>query len=140
MRVTYTRVTGPTSYPVSVPEVAAFLRLDETQHALVEGLIATAAEYLDGRTGVMGGLTLITHQGNAAFFRLADSNLLANETRDYVPKLIAAAIIAKQPARFGIQTVPVGDTSECAWRANSSLAATYARQSSSTHRTRAWKP
>jgi membrane-bound lytic murein transglycosylase D len=46
-------------------------------------------------------------EGNAAFFRLADSNLIANETRDYVPKLIAAAIIAKQPARFGIQTVPV---------------------------------
>jgi membrane-bound lytic murein transglycosylase D len=45
--------------------------------------------------------------GNAAFFRLADSNLLANETRDYVPKLIAAAIIAKQPARYGIETVPV---------------------------------
>ena len=45
--------------------------------------------------------------GNAAFFRLADSNLLANETRDYVPKLIAAAIIAKQPARYGIETSPV---------------------------------
>jgi membrane-bound lytic murein transglycosylase D len=46
-------------------------------------------------------------EGNAAFFRLADSNLIANETRDYVPKLIAAAIIAKQPARYGIETVPV---------------------------------
>jgi membrane-bound lytic murein transglycosylase D len=46
-------------------------------------------------------------EGNAAFFRLADSNLLANETRDYVPKLIAAAIIAKQPARYGIETAPV---------------------------------
>jgi membrane-bound lytic murein transglycosylase D len=45
--------------------------------------------------------------GNAAFFRLADSNLLTNETRDYVPKLIAAAIIAKQPARYGIETAAV---------------------------------
>ena len=45
--------------------------------------------------------------GNAAFFRLAESDLLANETRDYVPKLIAAAIIAKQPARYGIATSPV---------------------------------
>jgi membrane-bound lytic murein transglycosylase D len=45
--------------------------------------------------------------GNAAFFRLAESDLLANETRDYVPKLIAAAIIAKQPARYGIRTAPV---------------------------------
>jgi membrane-bound lytic murein transglycosylase D len=42
--------------------------------------------------------------GNAAFFRLVESKLLAHETRDYVPKLIAAAIIAKQPARYGIST------------------------------------
>jgi membrane-bound lytic murein transglycosylase D len=47
------------------------------------------------------------NEDNAAFFRLADANLLANETRDYVPKLIAAAIIAKQPARYGIETAPV---------------------------------
>jgi membrane-bound lytic murein transglycosylase D len=45
--------------------------------------------------------------GNAAFFRLAESDLLTRETRDYVPKLIAAAIIAKQPARYGITTTPV---------------------------------
>lgn len=45
--------------------------------------------------------------GNAAYFRLAESSLLARETRDYVPKLIAAAIIAKQPARYGIATSPV---------------------------------
>ena len=45
--------------------------------------------------------------GNAAFFRLVESRLLAHETRDYVPKLIAAAIIAKQPARYGIATSPV---------------------------------
>jgi membrane-bound lytic murein transglycosylase D len=45
--------------------------------------------------------------GNAAFFRLAEAELLAHETRDYVPKLIAAAIIAKQPARYGIATSPV---------------------------------
>ncbi len=37
-----------------------------------------------------------------AFFRLASTRLLAVETQDYVPKLIAAALIAKQPARFGI--------------------------------------
>ena len=42
-----------------------------------------------------------------AFFRLAETRLLRHETRDYVPKLIAAAIIAKQPARYGIATSPV---------------------------------
>ncbi|HEY5939253.1 MAG TPA: transglycosylase SLT domain-containing protein [Gemmatimonadales bacterium] len=37
-----------------------------------------------------------------AFFRLASTRLLAVETQDYVPKLIAAALIAKQPTRYGI--------------------------------------
>jgi membrane-bound lytic murein transglycosylase D len=45
--------------------------------------------------------------GNAAYFRLAESDLLSSETRDYVPKLIAAAIIAKQPNRYGIVAAPV---------------------------------
>jgi membrane-bound lytic murein transglycosylase D len=45
--------------------------------------------------------------GDADFFRLADTRLLSRETRDYVPKLIAAAIIAKQPARYGITTSSV---------------------------------
>ncbi|HUF36379.1 MAG TPA: transglycosylase SLT domain-containing protein [Gemmatimonadales bacterium] len=43
-----------------------------------------------------GGIT-----SDAAFFRLASTDLLAAETQDYVPKLIAAAIVAKQPRRFG---------------------------------------
>lgn len=38
---------------------------------------------------------------DAAFFRLASNDLLASETQDYVPKLIAAAIIAKAPERYG---------------------------------------
>lgn len=42
---------------------------------------------------------------DAAFFRLAESDLLSAETRDYVPKLIAAALIAKQPERYGFPAV-----------------------------------
>jgi membrane-bound lytic murein transglycosylase D len=48
---------------------------------------------------------------DAAFFRLAGTDLLAAETQDYVPKLIAAAIVAKQPERFGFDrpaTAPFG--------------------------------
>jgi membrane-bound lytic murein transglycosylase D len=38
-----------------------------------------------------------------AFFLLADKEYLRNETRDYVPQLIAAALIGKEPARYGMQ-------------------------------------
>jgi membrane-bound lytic murein transglycosylase D len=38
---------------------------------------------------------------DAGFFRLYDTKLLHKETRDYVPKLIAAALIAKEPAKYG---------------------------------------
>ena len=38
---------------------------------------------------------------DATFFRLYDTKLLRRETKDYVPKLIAAARIAKEPARYG---------------------------------------
>ena len=38
---------------------------------------------------------------DAAFFRLASADLLASETQDYVPKLIASALIAKAPERYG---------------------------------------
>lgn len=43
------------------------------------------------------------------FFQLADRRYLRRETRDYVPKLIAASLIAKQPDRYGfteIQRLP----------------------------------
>jgi membrane-bound lytic murein transglycosylase D len=40
---------------------------------------------------------------DAAFFRLASADLLASETQDYVPKLIASAIIAKAPGRYGFE-------------------------------------
>jgi membrane-bound lytic murein transglycosylase D len=63
---------------------------DSAAEALAEAAdSAESAEELPGVTS------------DAAFFRLAESDLLAAETRDYVPKLIAAALIAKQPARYG---------------------------------------
>lgn len=39
-----------------------------------------------------------------AFFSLADTRLIVQETRDYVPKLIAAALIAKEPTKYGFST------------------------------------
>ncbi len=43
--------------------------------------------------------------GDHTFFQLADRRYLRRETRDYVPKLIAASLIAKQPARYGFGDV-----------------------------------
>ena len=48
---------------------------------------------------------------DAAFFRLASNDLLASETQDYVPKLIASALIAKAPERYGF-VVPAGQAFE----------------------------
>ena len=47
----------------------------------------------------------VPQAGDAAFFQLADTRYIRRETKDYVPKLIAAALIAKQPERYGFQTV-----------------------------------
>ncbi len=40
---------------------------------------------------------------DATFFRLYDTRFLRRETKDYVPKLIAAALIAKQPWKYGFE-------------------------------------
>ncbi len=47
----------------------------------------------------------ITAARDAAFWRIAERRYLAAETRDYVPKLIAAALIAKSPEKYGFSDV-----------------------------------
>jgi peptidoglycan lytic transglycosylase D len=39
--------------------------------------------------------------GDSSFFSLADTRLIRDETKNYVPQLIAAAIIAKEPNKYG---------------------------------------
>ena len=63
-----------------------------------EGKITRGVRHLPG--GPSDSLT------DETFFQLADRRYLRRETRDYVPKLIAAALIAKQPARYGFTDIP----------------------------------
>jgi len=76
-------------------------------------LYLAAAAYNGGPGRVSRGLAryaddLENTPGDDAFFVLAEKDYLRNETREYVPQLIAAALIAKEPSRYGmsIHTLP----------------------------------
>jgi peptidoglycan lytic transglycosylase D len=72
-------------------------------------LYLAAAAYNAGSGKVSRGLRRLpddesdSPNSDATFFRLYDTKLLRRETKDYVPKLIAAALIAKQPERYGFR-------------------------------------
>jgi membrane-bound lytic murein transglycosylase D len=72
-------------------------------------LYLAAAAYNAGSGKVSRGLRRLpddesdTTNSDVTFFRLYDTKFLKRETRDYVPKLIAAALIAKQPERYGFR-------------------------------------
>ncbi len=44
-----------------------------------------------------------------AFFELASTPHIYQETKDYVPKLIAAALLAKSPGRYGLEPVDAAE-------------------------------
>lgn len=72
-------------------------------------LYLAAAAYNAGAGRVGRGLNALgpdeeaedSLHSDATFFRLYNTQLIRRETKDYVPKLIAAAIIAKEPGRYG---------------------------------------
>ncbi len=71
-------------------------------------LYLAAAAYDAGPGKIQRGLNRYDFgetQGNDLFFALSDERFLRRETKDYVPKLIAAAILAKEPARWGFTDV-----------------------------------
>jgi membrane-bound lytic murein transglycosylase D len=74
-------------------------------------LYLAAAAYNGGPGRVSRGLARFADdlegtQAEDAFFVLAEKDYLRNETREYVPQLIAAALIAKEPTRYGMELHP----------------------------------
>jgi membrane-bound lytic murein transglycosylase D len=70
-------------------------------------LYLAAAAYNGGPGRVARGLSryaddLEGTSGDDLFFALADKDYFRDETREYVPQLIAAALIAKEPERYGM--------------------------------------
>ena len=66
-----------------------------------------AAAYNGGPGRIARGLTRYADQlegttGDDMFFALAEQKYLRNETREYVPQLVAAALVAKDSARYGL--------------------------------------
>lgn len=67
-------------------------------------LYLAAAAYNSGPGKIQAGLARFDFgalNGDDVYFALSDRTFLRPETRDYVPKLIAAALISKDPLRFG---------------------------------------
>ena len=70
-----------------------------------------AAAYNGGSGRVSRGLTRFADElegttGDDQFFVLAEQKYLPQETKDYVPQLIAAALVGKEPSRYGLNVVP----------------------------------
>src|SRR4029078_11484088 len=79
-------------------------------HDRVGSVSRAAAAYNAGAGKVSRGVRRLPDDdeadslnSDATFFRLYDNKLLRRETKDCVPKLIAAAQIAKEPARYGFE-------------------------------------
>src|SRR5690242_8972679 len=85
----------PADTAASLADDSTDVAIEDVADSVAEAATDEAADSADAAEALPGVTS------DAAFFRLAESDLLAAETRDYVPKLIAAALIAKQPARYG---------------------------------------
>ena len=84
---------------------AAVNYLADLRERLGGSVYLAAAAYNAGVGRVERGLGRLPGESDSVtdntFFQLADRRFLRRETRDYVPKLIAASFIAKQPERYG---------------------------------------
>ena len=78
-------------------------------HDRFDSWYLAAAAYNGGEGRVSRGIRRLSGAdsiSDATFFDLSNRRYLRRETRDYVPKLIAAARIAKEPLRFAFDSIP----------------------------------
>ena len=91
--------------PVRSTEAAARLLLG--LRGQFGSLYLAAAAYNGGSGRVSRGLARYADalegvEGEDRFFALAEKSYLRPETRDYVPKIIAAALVGEEPSRYGV--------------------------------------
>ncbi len=67
--------------------------------------------YNAGEGKILRALRKISYK-DRSFWTLVKKGLLRNETNEYIPRLIAAVMVASQPAEYGMQIVPAGDNDE----------------------------
>jgi membrane-bound lytic murein transglycosylase D len=88
---------------------AAVNHLADLRERLGGSAYLAAAAYNAGVGRVTRGLNRLPGETDSVsdntFFQLADRRYLRRETRDYVPKLIAASLVAKQPGRYGFDDI-----------------------------------
>lgn len=82
--------------------VAAAMYLKELYSLFNQDWYLAAAGYNAGENKI---LRAIDKYNTRDFWEISKGSYLKRETKDYVPKLLAAAIIAKEPARYGFADV-----------------------------------
>ena len=86
---------------------AAIRFLKDLQKQFGGSLYLAAAAYNGGPGRVSRGLSRFATaigdaEGDDRFFALAEQDYLHSETKNYVPQLIAAALVAKSPDKYGL--------------------------------------
>ncbi|HBG04392.1 MAG: lytic transglycosylase [Geobacteraceae bacterium GWC2_58_44] len=82
--------------------VAAALYLKELYAMFNNDWYLAAAGYNAGENKILRAINMYNSRD---FWELTKGEYLKRETKDYVPKLLAAAIIAKEPAKYGFADV-----------------------------------
>lgn len=82
--------------------MAAALYLKELYGLFNKDWYLAAAGYNAGENKILRAIDMYNSRD---FWQLSQGSYLKRETKDYVPKLLAAAIIAKDPARYGFADV-----------------------------------